>query len=44
MALTNGMGAREAAEHWDLPLPACEEIFAYCEAVLSVQPCLLIES
>jgi hypothetical protein len=31
-ALTNGMGPREAAENWDLPLPACEEIFAYCEA------------
>jgi hypothetical protein len=31
-ALTNGMGPREAAENWDLPLQACEEIFAYCEA------------
>ncbi len=31
-ALTNGMGPREAAESWDLPLEACEEIFAYCEA------------
>ena len=31
-ALTNGMGPREAAENWDLPLEACEEIFAYCEA------------
>jgi hypothetical protein len=30
-ALTNGMGPREAAENWDLPLQACEEIFAYCE-------------
>src|SRR5262249_31015015 len=30
-ALTNGMGPREAAENWDLPLEACEEIFAYCE-------------
>jgi hypothetical protein len=26
------MGPREAAENWDLPLQACEEIFAYCEA------------
>jgi hypothetical protein len=26
------MGPREAAENWDLPLEACEEIFAYCEA------------
>jgi hypothetical protein len=31
-ALTNGMGPREAAENWDLPPEACEEIFAYCEA------------
>jgi hypothetical protein len=31
-ALTNGMGPREAAENWDLPLEACEEIFVYCEA------------
>jgi hypothetical protein len=31
-ALTNGMGPREAAENWDLPQEACEEIFAYCEA------------
>ena len=31
-ALTNGMGPREAAENWDLPLEACEEIFACCEA------------
>jgi hypothetical protein len=31
-ALTNGMGPREAAENWDLPLNACEEIFAYCDA------------
>lgn len=31
-ARTNGMGPREAAENWDLPLEACEEIFAYCEA------------
>lgn len=31
-ALTNDMGAREAAQNWDLPLEACEEIFAYCEA------------
>lgn len=31
-ALTNGLGPREAAEHWDLPLEACEEVFAYCEA------------
>lgn len=31
-ALTNGMSASEAAESWDLPLQACEEIFAYCEA------------
>jgi hypothetical protein len=30
-ALTNGMGPREAAENWELPLEACEEIFAYCE-------------
>lgn len=30
-ALTNGMGVREAAENWDLPLEACDEIFAYCE-------------
>jgi hypothetical protein len=26
------MGPREAAANWDLPLEACEEIFAYCEA------------
>jgi hypothetical protein len=26
------MGPREAAENWDLPQEACEEIFAYCEA------------
>jgi hypothetical protein len=26
------LGPREAAENWDLPLAACEEIFAYCEA------------
>jgi hypothetical protein len=31
-ALTNGMGPREAAENWDLPQDAGEEIFAYCEA------------
>ena len=31
-ALTNGMSSREAAENWDLPQEACEEIFAYCEA------------
>jgi hypothetical protein len=31
-ALTNGLGPHEAAEHWDLPLAACEEVFAYCEA------------
>jgi hypothetical protein len=31
-ALTNGMGPREAAENWDLPQEASEEIFAYCEA------------
>jgi hypothetical protein len=31
-ALTNGMGPREAAANWDLPVEACEEIFAYCEA------------
>ncbi|HEV7136127.1 MAG TPA: hypothetical protein VGN43_05795 [Steroidobacteraceae bacterium] len=31
-ALTNGMGPSEAAENWDLPLEASEEIFAYCEA------------
>ena len=31
-ALTNDMGTREAAQNWDLPLEACEEIFAYCEA------------
>ncbi|HEV2270816.1 MAG TPA: hypothetical protein VGR92_15290 [Steroidobacteraceae bacterium] len=31
-ALTNGMGQREAAENWDLPVEACAEIFAYCEA------------
>jgi hypothetical protein len=31
-ALANGMGPREAAENWDLPLEASEEIFAYCEA------------
>ena len=31
-AVTNGMGPREAAENWDLPLEASEEIFAYCEA------------
>ena len=30
--LTNGMGPREAAENWDLPQEASEEIFAYCEA------------
>jgi hypothetical protein len=26
------MGPREAAENWDLPLEACEEILVYCEA------------
>jgi hypothetical protein len=26
------LGPREAAENWDLPQEACEEIFAYCEA------------
>lgn len=31
-ALTNEMGAREAAKNWDLPPEAVEEIFAYCEA------------
>jgi hypothetical protein len=31
-ALTNGMSQREAAESWDLPLEASEEIFAYCES------------
>jgi hypothetical protein len=31
-ALTNGMGTQEAADNWDLPLEAAEEIFAYCEA------------
>lgn len=31
-ALTHGMGPREAAQNWDLPLEASEEIFAYCEA------------
>ncbi len=31
-ALTNDMSPREAAKNWDLPLEACEEIFAYCEA------------
>jgi hypothetical protein len=31
-ALTNSMSPREAAENWDLPQEACEEIFAYCEA------------
>lgn len=31
-AQANGMGVREAAENWNLPLEACEEIFAYCEA------------
>jgi hypothetical protein len=31
-ALTNGMSPREAAESWDLPQDACEEIFAYCDA------------
>ena len=31
-AMTNGMSPREAAENWDLPLEACEEIFVYCEA------------
>ncbi len=30
-ALTNGMGPRQAAENWNLPLDAAEEIFAYCE-------------
>lgn len=30
-ALTNGMDPRAAAENWDLPLEASEEIFAYCE-------------
>ncbi len=30
-ALTNGMGPPEAAQNWDLPQEACEEIFAYCE-------------
>jgi hypothetical protein len=31
-ALTQGWGPPEAAENWDLPLEACEEIFAYCQA------------
>lgn len=31
-ALTNGLGPHEAAQYWDLPLEACEEVFAYCEA------------
>jgi hypothetical protein len=31
-ALTNGMGISEAADNWDLPVDAAEEIFAYCEA------------
>lgn len=31
-ALTNGVGPREAAENWDLPREAAEEVFAYCEA------------
>jgi hypothetical protein len=31
-ALANDMGPRQAAENWDLPQDACEEIFAYCEA------------
>jgi hypothetical protein len=31
-AITNEMGPREAADNWDLPLEAGEEIFAYCEA------------
>ena len=31
-ALANGMSPREAVENWDLPLEACKEIFAYCEA------------
>ena len=31
-ALTNGMGPREAAENWDLPQEASEEIYEYCEA------------
>jgi hypothetical protein len=30
-ALTNGMSPREAAENWNLPIEASEEIFAYCE-------------
>jgi hypothetical protein len=31
-ALTHGWGTREAAENWDLPLEACEEVFVYCHA------------
>lgn len=31
-AQANGLNAAEAAENWNLPLPAVEEAFAYCEA------------
>jgi len=31
-ALANNMTVREAAENWDLPLEAGDEIFAYCVA------------
>ena len=31
-AYTNGLSVAEAAANWDLPLPAVEEAFAYCEA------------
>ena len=30
--LTNGMSREEAAENWDLPLEAIEEIIRYCES------------
>lgn len=31
-AQANGLSAEEAAENWNLPLPAAQEAFAYCEA------------
>jgi hypothetical protein len=30
--IANFLHSAEAAENWDLPQEACEEIFAYCEA------------
>lgn len=31
-AQANGLGVAEAAENWELPVPAVEEVFAYCDA------------